>query len=57
MNDLVKRYNVAVGIIYNDKTKKFLVLKHNKCKGLYLFPSGKKEPGENIKETLILNNL
>ena len=32
---------VVVGVVKKDG--KYLMLKHNKCKGLYLFPSGKVE--------------
>lgn len=46
----MKIYNVVVGII--KKENKVLVLRHNKCKGLCLFPSGKIEDGESSFEAL-----
>ena len=46
----MKIYEVVVGII--KKEDKVLVLRHNKCKGLCLFPSGKIEDGESSFEAL-----
>lgn len=37
--------SVVAGMIVNDKNE-VLVLKHNKCKGLWMFPVGKVEPVE-----------
>ena len=51
MNKMVERKKVVVGIII-DNDKVFL-LRHNKCKGLLIFPSGKVEEGESVKEALI----
>lgn len=42
---------VVVGIIKKDG--KYLMLKHNKCKGLYLFPSGKVEEGETVYQAIV----
>ena len=42
---------VVVGIIKKDE--KYLMLKHNKCKGLYLFPSGKVEEGETVYQAIV----
>ena len=47
----MERKKVVVGIII-DNNRVFL-LRHNKCKGLFVFPSGKVEEGETEKEALI----
>ena len=47
----MNRKKVVVGIIV-DNNEVFL-LRHNKCKGLLVFPSGKVEEGESIEEALI----
>lgn len=47
----MKRYEVVVGII-KDKKNHVLVLRHNKCKGLCLFPSGKIEKDEREIDAL-----
>lgn len=45
---MVDRKEVVVGVIKKDE--KYLILKHNKCKGLYLFPSGKVEKTDLFKQ-------
>ena len=45
---MVDRKEVVVGVIKKDE--KYLMLKHNKCKGLYLFPSGKVEKTDLFKQ-------
>lgn len=47
----MERKEVVVGIII-DNDEVFL-LRHNKCKGLFVFPSGKVEKGETSEEALI----
>lgn len=47
----MNRKKVVVGIIV-DNNEVFL-LRHNKCKGLFVFPSGKIEEGETSEEALI----
>lgn len=45
------RKKVVVGIIVDNN--EVYLLRHNKCKGLLVFPSGKVEEGESIEEALI----
>lgn len=47
----MNRKEVVVGIIIDDNKKVFL-LRHNKCKGLCVFPSGKVEKGETNRDAL-----
>lgn len=47
----MNRKKVVVGIIVDNN--EVLLLRHNKCKGLLVFPSGKVEEGESIEESLI----
>lgn len=47
----MNRKKVVVGIIIENN--EVYLLRHNKCKGLFVFPSGKVEDGETIEEALI----
>ncbi|MGL5713583.1 MAG: NUDIX hydrolase [Cetobacterium sp.] len=48
----VKRRSVSV-LIPNKNGDKILVLKHNKCKGLYILPAGTIEEGETVEQAAI----